>query len=476
MSEASLRKYVSNKLLEDLNRSSEKEMAEAARLVGQSNHVSQCLILDEDALEAYWIGFQAGIGRPIDDPALKDVYKNTIKSVFIEKSMPFPEGDDKIYFKRLLNRHKLSFYSNRNKKGTVFYIPNSFNTIKTTTHKANTEFAIQNGLITAAGDYSSSAAGNATNLDHGIGSSGVTSILSTPTIMAKVSEGLTSEQEKKLRTTFNKQLTAVLNEGFNTLTKSQKARIKRDVRKLAVDWKQAVSIDGNIRADLAIFVKNTVKEKNLEQSSLERAEVNAMLQAFERTIQKLDFINIEGSSTLKEKVGKAVVLNIENKIKSKQVSIHYETRLKKAKLKTAAKTSGKSDSKEKQVKLRKRKTGPRVKRPRAVDVNTGISSKPLAMIVEFNKRLPEVLKKNMRAPALVNNTGRFADSVQVQDVHLTPQGFPSFGYTYKKNPYQTFEPGHLQGSDERDPRRLIDKSMREIAVEFALGRFYTRRL
>jgi hypothetical protein len=45
-----------------------------------------------------------------------------------------------------------------------------------------------------------------------------------------------------------------------------------------------------------------------------------------------------------------------------------------------------------------------------------------------------------------------------------------------KNPYQTFEQGYRQGSEERDPRRLIDKSIRELATQFAIGRFYTRRV
>jgi hypothetical protein len=30
-------------------------------------------------------------------------------------------------------------------------------------------------------------------------------------------------------------------------------------------------------------------------------------------------------------------------------------------------------------------------------------------------------------------------------------------------------------SPERDPRAIIDKSIREIAAQFAMGRFYTRR-
>ena len=64
-------------------------------------------------------------------------------------------------------------------------------------------------------------------------------------------------------------------------------------------------------------------------------------------------------------------------------------------------------------------------------------------------------------------------------VTRTPQGFPSVGYTYRKNPYQVFEMGAGKApwaSNARDPRRLIELSMREIAQELAVGRFYTRRV
>ena len=81
----------------------------------------------------------------------------------------------------------------------------------------------------------------------------------------------------------------------------------------------------------------------------------------------------------------------------------------------------------------------------------------------------------MKPPALQNRTGRFAQSVRVTDVMLTQKGYPSIGYTYRKNPYQTFEMGHKQGSKDRDPRTLIDRSIREIAAELLVGRFFTRR-
>ena len=59
---------------------------------------------------------------------------------------------------------------------------------------------------------------------------------------------------------------------------------------------------------------------------------------------------------------------------------------------------------------------------------------------------------------------------------MTPQGFPSIGYTYDRANYETFELGNRQGSPDRDPRALIDTSIREIAARYAIGRFYTRRV
>jgi hypothetical protein len=103
----------------------------------------------------------------------------------------------------------------------------------------------------------------------------------------------------------------------------------------------------------------------------------------------------------------------------------------------------------------------------------------LTYLTEINKRLPKKIEENMGPPALESRTGRFANSVRAVDVNKTAQGHPSIGYTYDKNPYQVFEQGRGQkpwASPERDPRTLIDRSLREIAVELALGRFYTRRL
>ena len=95
----------------------------------------------------------------------------------------------------------------------------------------------------------------------------------------------------------------------------------------------------------------------------------------------------------------------------------------------------------------------------------------------LNNQLPERVASNMGEPRLVNRTGRFAQSVRATDATRTRDGFPSIGYTYEKDRYGVFEStsGTSRASIERDPRPLIDKSIREIVIGFGLGRIYTRR-
>ena len=108
---------------------------------------------------------------------------------------------------------------------------------------------------------------------------------------------------------------------------------------------------------------------------------------------------------------------------------------------------------------------------------SGDSLAPLMAIL--NSKLPQTVARNMGPPGLENQTGRFASSVRVTDVSRTAQGFPSVGYDYRRNPYQVFETGSGRApwaTPDRDPRKLIDASIREIAAQFAIGRFYTRRI
>jgi len=94
---------------------------------------------------------------------------------------------------------------------------------------------------------------------------------------------------------------------------------------------------------------------------------------------------------------------------------------------------------------------------------------------QLNASLPRHLKRNMEPPALQyrgrgnprQGTGPFNTGVRVTSVtpHKKVRGGLNINYTYEKYPYQTFEPGFKQGSTLRDPRKLIEESVRDIMIE-----------
>ena len=177
----------------------------------------------------------------------------------------------------------------------------------------------------------------------------------------------------------------------------------------------------------------------------------------------------------KRTVGALVKEVIKNKNKSTRVRTRLNT--------TTQKNSSTKVKGQKTKPKRTLKNNPAYKRPKRAKTKrataqkpAGAAAAPLHLIGMINKNLPDVVEGNMGPPRLESQTGRFASSPRVTDITMTPQGFPSIGYTYQRSPYETFELGGRQGSVDYDPRRLIDQSIREIAAQFAMGRFYTRRV
>lgn len=115
----------------------------------------------------------------------------------------------------------------------------------------------------------------------------------------------------------------------------------------------------------------------------------------------------------------------------------------------------------------RRKKGKRAKGTSGTPSRTATS--PIALRNLLNEALPSEVAKNMVSPALRYRTGRFANSVRVENLVLGPRGGLHIDYTYMRDPYETFEPGNKQGSTTRDPKKLIGKSIREISVGI-LGR------
>ncbi len=112
----------------------------------------------------------------------------------------------------------------------------------------------------------------------------------------------------------------------------------------------------------------------------------------------------------------------------------------------------------------------------------GKFASPVALMNILNKKLPATIRDNMGHPALQNVSGRFAGSIRVQKVNpaLGRSKPATIQYSYDTDPYQVFETGGKGDSrwatTARDPRILIDKSIREIAAESMMTRFVTQRL
>jgi len=109
-----------------------------------------------------------------------------------------------------------------------------------------------------------------------------------------------------------------------------------------------------------------------------------------------------------------------------------------------------------------------------------------ALMQMVNKALPRHLKRNMEPPALQYRgrgnpskpfAGPFNRGVRVQNIRdfKDVQGGLDIQYTYEKYPYQTFEPGFEKGSVLRDPRKLIEESIRDIMIERKQTRFLNMR-
>jgi len=108
--------------------------------------------------------------------------------------------------------------------------------------------------------------------------------------------------------------------------------------------------------------------------------------------------------------------------------------------------------------------------------NTGNTAHSAVALKELiNQALPEVMLLKMRPPALRNRTGRFRQSAEVTNVNIGPRGGTQIDYTYMRDPYETFEPGGDMGSRNRDPRKIIGESVREIAMRLTGNKFITTR-
>ena len=265
---------------------------------------------------------------------------------------------------------------------------------------------------------------------------------------------------------------------FSSLSKADQVLLQKDSSLLdntgillGIDRLIDVSLEGP--QSIAVFLGSSILNR------LESIEERKIVSQIQRDLKSLlissNIPNLSGSDTVEQIETKRVIKKLKSSLekgKSKKIKVNFESTKVKGKPKTTESikaggtvTKGRAKAKSSLKKKRVNKIKPKNTLPN------------LQMLIGvINQQLPRTVAKNMGDPRLNYKTGRFASSVEVTDITTTAKGFPSIGYTYDKFPYQTFEPGYRQGSVDRDPRKLIDTSIREIAAQFAIGRFYTRRV
>lgn len=238
---------------------------------------------------------------------------------------------------------------------------------------------------------------------------------------------------------------------------------------VSIDWKKDADImkglSGTIHLEAEYRKLNQFKGRLSSWVGGVYAEIiRGNTKAFTESLGEIDILNLKGSPTIVQDIEKQLVEQLDPSKKRKKPKRTSTTKNHESK-------SNKSSKVRRKI-LKTPKT--RIKKKRKEP-----ALRPLHLIGLINKELPSTVRKNMQEPGLESRTGRFANSVEITDIVQTAKGFPSIGYTYQRDPYQVFEDGGGAApwaNGQRDPRQVIDRSIRELAVQFAIGRFYTRRV
>ena len=178
---------------------------------------------------------------------------------------------------------------------------------------------------------------------------------------------------------------------------------------------------------------------------------------------------------LAENAKNKIVKNAKKKIKN--------TKARKVKTKTTSKAA-KKESRSHPVKSPKRK------KPKTITAAIAVKGKSSKRVEErkqqkaaglnklraqIQKRLPAEVRRNMGRPELINRTGAFSNSAQLVNLRRTKMGI-SGEYTYKLNPYATFENlGQRKWPTGYNPKPLIAKSIRELAMQYTQDRITSLR-
>jgi hypothetical protein len=220
-----------------------------------------------------------------------------------------------------------------------------------------------------------------------------------------------------------------------------------------------------------VFVTEQGRGSNYIQSIEEAKMISSIRKNLREALAKEDWANFAASTAPIDRMSNALLNITQKKLKAK---VSGGTRKNKmpAKTPTAVEIKGKARNTSSSERIAN--VSAQVDESKTNEKNKNWSS----LLSILNNRLPLKVAENMKFPALVNRTGEFAASAKVMAVETTKEGYPSFTFDYERDPYNVFDRSVGRApwnTPERDPRALVDKSLRELLREMAIGRFYTRR-
>lgn len=230
---------------------------------------------------------------------------------------------------------------------------------------------------------------------------------------------------------------------------------------------------------LYVTVFDQSRDKNSRQAKEERQLRSKFTTAITEVLNTVDFIDFESSPSVrtitkgilhrsfeKTKVGKVKGIDKQAVGASKKTYTSSATKEISSKITSTEQHETLSDS----VRVNKWNGETQDETPRRQNWSS--------LLPILNAKLPPRVIANMKYPSLVNRTGTFGNSAKIVNVEQTKEGFPTFVFDYERDPYDVFDRTLGRSpwnTPQRDPRALVDKSVRELVREMAIGRFYTRR-
>ncbi len=188
------------------------------------------------------------------------------------------------------------------------------------------------------------------------------------------------------------------------------------------------------------------------------------------------FMSIQGS----KRVDKEVLDQVFDTVQGKKTSPYRSKTKKKATTKAKFKNPIDNKLKRAAAKALAVKAIKRVPKSRRAtgqkEEKQGVSEKDILKLKRIiNRRLPAQVRRNMGRPALINRTGRYSNSVKLVNLRQGPKTLVG-KYNYQLDPYATFEnTGARQWPQGYNPKPLITKSIRDIAIKHTEERFTLRR-